>query len=335
MIGDEKLTLTKLAKLANVSVSTASKAFSMSSEVNEETREAVFEAARKSGCFRRFFNAKYPKPTVTVICPEFFGRFYSGIASELERAFRESGCDVSFSTTDFSDEKTEDLVSYYDRYTDSDLLIVMGNAPEGVHREIPIIQIGGGNDDTENADGYIRLEFEQAMREVIGSLCRSGVKSVGFIGEKHTYTKQHLINELLKEYNFDSMRVSVSAERFEKGGYTAVETMLNESLPFPEALICAYDYMAIGAVRKLNEVGIAVPEQVSVFGMDDLPECEYLTPSLSSVGWSGREISSAAVKLALDILDGKSENCKITVRASANFRESSGRINRSPVTADE
>ena len=40
------ITLSKLAKLANVSVSTASKAFSLSSEVNEETREHIFKIAK-------------------------------------------------------------------------------------------------------------------------------------------------------------------------------------------------------------------------------------------------------------------------------------------------
>ena len=41
------MTLSKIAKLANVSVSTASKAFSGSAEVNEETREMIFRVARE------------------------------------------------------------------------------------------------------------------------------------------------------------------------------------------------------------------------------------------------------------------------------------------------
>ena len=64
------MTLTKLAKLANVSVSTASKAFSMSPEVNSETREMIFDKARELRCFKQFFSAKYPRLVVAVICPE-------------------------------------------------------------------------------------------------------------------------------------------------------------------------------------------------------------------------------------------------------------------------
>ena len=52
------MTLTKLARIANVSVSTASKAFSMSSDISELTREEVFAAARANGCFKKLFNEK-------------------------------------------------------------------------------------------------------------------------------------------------------------------------------------------------------------------------------------------------------------------------------------
>ena len=48
------MTLSRLAKLANVAVSTASKAFSMSSDINEQTREEIFRVARENGCFKTF-----------------------------------------------------------------------------------------------------------------------------------------------------------------------------------------------------------------------------------------------------------------------------------------
>ena len=64
------ITLSQLAKLAHVSVSTVSKAFSMSEEVNEQTREEVFRIAKEYGCFKKYYKAKYPKTVIAVICPE-------------------------------------------------------------------------------------------------------------------------------------------------------------------------------------------------------------------------------------------------------------------------
>ena len=54
------MTLTELARLAHVSTSTASKAFALSPEVNQETRDMIFEVAKQHGCFKKFYRTEYP-----------------------------------------------------------------------------------------------------------------------------------------------------------------------------------------------------------------------------------------------------------------------------------
>ena len=61
------ITLSKIAKLSHVSVSTVSQAFSGSSEVNEETRKLIFEIANQQNCFKKYYNAKYDKYVIAVI----------------------------------------------------------------------------------------------------------------------------------------------------------------------------------------------------------------------------------------------------------------------------
>lgn len=90
----EDMTLTKLAKLANVSVSTASKAFSMSCEVNDETRDLIFRVAKEQGCFKKFFNAKYPKPVVAVRCPELHSQAYAMQVRYLKDELEARDCTV-------------------------------------------------------------------------------------------------------------------------------------------------------------------------------------------------------------------------------------------------
>ena len=107
------MTLTKLAKIANVSVSTASKAFSGSDEVNNETKEMIFEVAREYGCFKKFYNAKYPKLMIAVIAPEFKSAYYSRYLTLLQENLEGRNCELCVSTTDFSVEREEELVEYY------------------------------------------------------------------------------------------------------------------------------------------------------------------------------------------------------------------------------
>ena len=86
------LTLSKLARLANVSVSTASKAFSGSAEVNEETREMIFGIARQYGCFKKFYNAKYPKLVIAIIAPELRGAYYTRYLSCIQDNLERENC---------------------------------------------------------------------------------------------------------------------------------------------------------------------------------------------------------------------------------------------------
>lgn len=114
------MTLSKLAKLANVSVSTASKAFSGSNEVSEETRNMIFDVARENHCFRKFYNAKYPKVVIAIIAPEFKGAYYTRYLCCIQDELEKANCKLCVSTTNFSEEKKRSLLEYYCRYTNMD-----------------------------------------------------------------------------------------------------------------------------------------------------------------------------------------------------------------------
>ena len=55
------MTMKELAKLANVSVSTVSKAFAEADDVSEETKNHIFNIAKEYGCYGKFFKGKYSK----------------------------------------------------------------------------------------------------------------------------------------------------------------------------------------------------------------------------------------------------------------------------------
>ena len=99
------ITLSKIAKEAHVSVSTASKAFSGSPEVNEETRQLIFDVAKRYGCFKKFYNAKYSKFVIAIICPEFSSIHYANYLSFLRQSLAQQNCEVCVAESNFSAEK--------------------------------------------------------------------------------------------------------------------------------------------------------------------------------------------------------------------------------------
>lgn len=354
------LTLSKLAKLAHVSVSTASKAFSMSREVHEETREEIFRIARENGCFKKFFNAKYPRLVIAILSPEFESRYYNGFLLELQKLLSAYPCEICAATTDFSAEREKAYLEYFGKYTAVDGIINISSAgapagasagagtsagtPAGTHAagtlsgtsaelpaEIPTVTIGKGG---------VRPSFLPGIEEAISFLAARGVRKIGFLGERLTEEKRQGYLSCLRKLSLPTEErwICVVPERFEAGGYRAMEQLLSAA-ELPEAVLCAYDSMAIGAMRCAKDHGIRIPEELAFVGMDNLPESQYLDPPLASVEMHTDLLCREAVRILMERINGgDAATCTIpatfVLRASAETNRRTGSTGTGSTGAD-
>lgn len=72
----------------------------------------------------------------------------------------------------------------------------------------------------------------------------------------------------------------------------------------PTAVFCANDLVAIGALKACAEAGVSVPSAMSIAGCDDIEPARLLTPELTTVAVSARELGARAARLLLQLLDG-------------------------------
>lgn len=317
------ITLSKFAKLAHVSVSTASKAFAMSGEVNEQTREEIFKLAKKLGCFKKFYNAKYPKFVVAVICPEFQSQYYSRTLSLIQGYLAESNCDVCAASTDFSVETEKMLLDYYNNYTNVDAIIVVeGQVPIDDSYETPVISICPFVSQKHTIT--VNIDYETSMFEILEYFKSKGVDSVGYLGEKNTPEKLDAFeNQMLKTYGaYDKELEIVTESRFEMGGYKAMEELLQKE-KLPRALICAYDYFAIGAIRCLLDHGLSVPEDMAIVGIDNIPVARYLNPPLTSISSRREVMCKTATDAIIKLLHNEGVEQEVTINSRLHMRKSS------------
>ena len=316
------ITLSKLASLAHVSVSTASKAFSMSSEVSEQTREIIFQIAREQGCFKKFFNAKYPKYVIAVICPEYKSHFYNSALSRLQECLSAHSCEVCVASTNFSAQTEADILEYYSNYATVDgIIIIDGRAPLNLPKDIPVATIFPN----PGCEGAISLtgDCTEAMTEAIRHFLGSGITDIGFIGDCYTLAKEKFFRRIASSLDLaeDTLRFSVSRQRFEAGGYEAFAAYM-ESGHIPRAIVCAYDYMAIGAIRCAGEHGLRVPEDVAIVGMDNIPESCYLNPPLSSIDFNMSKLCAIAADAIMQSLSDPEFALRHKVPATFHLRAS-------------
>ena len=81
-------------------------------------------------------------------------------------------------------------------------------------------------------------------------------------------------------------------------GYRAVQTASFSSAR-PSAIFAYNDIIALGVYRGLNEIGLKIPNDVSIVGYDDLDACQLIYPPLTSVGVPLRELARIAVDLLM------------------------------------
>lgn len=316
------ITMSKIAKLAHVSVSTVSKAFSMSPDVNPETREAIFEIARQYGCFKKYYRAKYPKHVVAVICPELKSSYYSYALSLLQTHLAEYNCEICVASTGFSKETTLELLQYYNHYTSVDGVILINTSVEiDSSMEIPVVTVCSSA--RCNSTVTVTANYKDGLREALDYFLSKGVTRIGFLGDSITRSKLKMFQELLEKRGLlpDESFISISDSRFEQGGYNAMEKLL-DSGHVPRALVCAYDHLAIGAIRCIYDRGLTVPGDIAVLGMDNIPECGYLNPPLSSIDSNLGKACKKAAEAIMDCLLGNPTQKTISVKSQLYLRRS-------------
>ena len=316
------ITISKIAKLANVSVSTASKAFSGSTEVSEITRDRIFNVAKKLGVFKKFYNAKYPKIVIAVVVPEYLSGNYGVLISELQRFLNERDCTVTVTAANFLLDKNETLLDYYANYTNADgIIIVDGNIDVPEDFETPCVFIG--NSCSVSMPNVV-LNMETAIYDAVKYFGDMGAPSVGFVSESMTANRLELFRRSCgRVYGFcDESCISISESRFEQGGYEATERLINSG-KLPRALICGYDNIAYGSMRALSEHGLAVPDDVALISLDNNPSSEYTVPSLSSIDIRCEDRARAAAQIILRKILTLADSDDAIFEAKLILRESS------------
>jgi DNA-binding LacI/PurR family transcriptional regulator len=88
------------------------------------------------------------------------------------------------------------------------------------------------------------------------------------------------------------------------------------------SVICMNDLMAIGAMEHCREVGLRVPEDVSVVGFDDLPVSALLTPRLTTVRQPAHDMGFRAASVLFDLLENDESGAIGELPATVQVRDS-------------
>lgn len=288
------MTLRELAKLANVSVSTASKAFSNAPDINPETRRHILDIAKRTGCYGKYCKEKYEKKIIAIICPEVNSAFYTYYVEKLQALIEDADCIASISVYHFDTGKQIELIDYYASHLQVDGIFVFAlSAPLKRGYEIPIVSLLSSSDPSSDA---VCVDMYPPMCEAVEHLKLMGHRNIAFFSESLTRSKEVLFADAMKAAGLEPGTTLTGVLRFEQAGCDCAQRLIAAG-NLPTAVICAYDYIASGAIKHFKNNGIRVPEDISVIGIDNIHSAPYMSESLTSIDTNRDEVCTIAWEL--------------------------------------
>jgi DNA-binding LacI/PurR family transcriptional regulator len=185
---------------------------------------------------------------------------------------------------------------------------------------------------TDSPADYVAIDNEGSAREVVQHLLASGRHRIGFLGGQPNRPLRSATNAAEGARRRWPRRGiaprpswQVYAERFTREEGQVLAGRLITRVPKLDALVCASDLLAIGALRTLRELGVRVPQDVAVVGWDNIVDGRYSSPSLSTVAPNLAALAEQTLDALIRRIEGdRTPGRNVLVPHELVVRESSG-----------
>ncbi|AIF53004.1 LacI family DNA-binding transcriptional regulator [Pelosinus sp. UFO1] len=309
------ITIQDVAKTAGVSVASVSRVINNSSAVAPKTREKVLQVINTLNYQPNLLGRNLRRleaRRILVLLPTISNPFYTNIVRGIEDIARKNGFNVMLCNTDSDVNREKDYLEILKNRL-SDGVIMMG--PELSVEELtdlvekfPVIQCC---EYIEGVKGvHVSIDNFVAAVKAVNHLIRMGHKRIGLISCKNRFisTTQRIegYKEALKaaDITFDASLIQYVDDYDFKSGYRIMQPFL-ERKDRPTAIFALSDVVAIGAMRRIKESGLSIPEDIAVVGFDDISFAAMSNPSLTTIFQPQYDIGCVAMNLLIKQMQGQ------------------------------
>jgi len=321
------MTLKTIAEITGTTVPTVSKAFKDSKEISEETKTKIFDAAKKLGCYEKYYKGANSKKIVGIIIPEPESETYGIAVGKIEKTLLKKGVESLIGISRFNKERTRELYSSMVYRAKVDGIIVFG-ALDGVNNidSVPTVLISESKQNNSIGINVV-INLDEAMDQLISLLKKQGFKRIGFIGENLTGARLETFKHAMRSNGlpiYEEYIFVAKDKRFAEAGMQGMLSFIGAGT-VPEVIITAYDNIAFGAMKAAREQGYTIPDDISFIGINDITTSEYMSAPLSSIDTNYEDVANTAVNILLDRINinaKKKPSAKLKISAKIKLRES-------------
>ncbi|MCL6573738.1 MAG: LacI family DNA-binding transcriptional regulator [Bacillus sp. (in: Bacteria)] len=316
-----------IAKLASVSKSAVSLALSGKAGISEETREKILKIVKDTGyiprsmvkaeqVYRMNNSLRFLAIIDSTFMLEQYNKqpFFMELIHYIEEQSRLRGYSLLFSTIDISQFERD--LRELQKESEHTGIILLGTNLNKKQIEA-VLAIQKNLVVLDNLVDELEVDFV-VMNNIMGAyqacsyMVKQGHKHIGYVqsdfrmhnfdSRKKGFEKAQndLGFQLAKEDIFVLSPSILSAqEQFQK----QIKERIKNNKTLPTALFCENDYLAISVIKSLNELGLRVPEDISVVGFDNISESVIITPELTTVHVEKEMMATQAVEQVIRLIN--------------------------------
>lgn len=322
-------TIRDVAKAAGLSVSIVSKAFNNYTDVNEKTRQRIFEIANQMGYTPNLVAKNLSSKKQTTI-----GLISSGVLNNSEKdnnafnifkgvytAVTTSQFELSIYLIDSQRQKQKSYAQYCRERNIGGALLqgIRVDDPyymELIDTNIPCVVLDIIPETNNGLVGSVSIDNVKASKEIAMYLIERNHRDIVVMaGRKKTYVNSERIKGVQEACMENEVELQdneiLYADFSEQEAYVVAKEYLKTKRP--TAFLCFSDLMAFGVMKAVKEIGLKIPEDISITGFDDLIFSSYTEPQLTTIGQDFFEIGKMASELLQDLMENKLERKHVNV----------------------
>ncbi|MER7893168.1 LacI family DNA-binding transcriptional regulator [Micromonospora sp. NPDC094482] len=309
-MGNSRVTVREIARLAGVSVATVSRVSNGTGQVSEEMRRRVLEAIEQHGYRPDHLGralAARRHGALGLVFPGLSGPYFTELIQGFESEAVPARASVHILCTHLR-EDSDDQVLEMARRVDGVAVIggtISDPALLRLAEMVPVVVLAGRGPETVPS---VSVDNEPAMTRLTRHLLVDhGLRRLSFVGNPDGspdisdrwagFRAAH--RELDLTPPAEPLRVAMQ----QPDGVLAAEQLFRDPATAPQAVVCANDEIALGALVGALGRGLRVPEDVVITGFDDAPMAALVSPPLTTVRQPVRDLAAEAARLILAAVD--------------------------------
>jgi LacI family transcriptional regulator len=326
-------TLQDVARAANVSTATVSRCLNTPDLVVETTRLKVLDAISHLGYspnLRARALASGRSDTIGAIIPTMENAIFARGIQAFQEELAEHGYNLLIASSSYcEDTEARQMRNLASRGADA--LLLIGHHRKAEHYRfleqqcIPVLVAWVY--DPEQPQLSIGFDNKQAMMNLTREVIRMGHRRIAAIsapGVTNDRARNRIlgIRAAMDEAGIDPQTLNVVEAPYGiEPGADAFEELLKTGLR-PTVVMCGNDVLAVGALQRAKQMGLRVPQDISITGFDDLELASVVEPSLATVHVPHREMGRRAARMLVDTLNGDQSNDSIELETRLCLRAS-------------